>query len=199
MKIKQGEGLKRDEYQKRMREITGNPALSLIEMNAGLSELLDELIVEEKPESKKEHRWPGMYNPAHGEVIWTIDFGGMIEERVTYKQSHVAMLRAAQLCCKTRAEAEFVKNYMDAKRDVIGRLKGLNEGWRTNEHVDSHYEIRLDRNEDTIKIILFIGAQALPDYFHAKTENIWEEVGDEFGDEKIKLAIWPKYKEANEV
>lgn len=182
----------REYYQGVMREITGNPAFSLDEKRAALSELIDKMIVELIAGTPKQKHWPGRFNPKKNRQYFYPWTGVMLN----HDQEITDMHRAQGMCCETEKEAEFVREQMEAELAVIDRLAELNEGWRPEKDVDS-YEPFLDRDTGKIIIERHSYAQILPDCQLSKSSEIWKQVISEFGKEKIKLAIWPQFNPAD--
>jgi hypothetical protein len=191
----------RDKYRDKICEINENPALSQIEKNEALAELYDELIPGEEPKPEKGHHWQGMFKPAKHEsckiLTWNGTVGFLQIEVVSPEDRRNELLiknsRILGICGETSNELLFVYSHLEAKRDVIDRLKELNGGLDTSIKTN-HYEPRLN-SDMTITIIQLMTFQFLPDWFHAATDTIWSQIISEFGEEKIRLAIWPKYEE----
>lgn len=180
----------------KVEEILKAPDKSRDEQYQALSELITEIMMEEGIEEtpvEKERHWPGMYN----DLPYWIDtsYGGLME--VMHDNTNALefknIYRYHNNCSATKAEAQFVRQHMEVKLAVIDRLAELNGDWRTGEK-PTHFEPRLN-SEGEINIVIYRFAQGLPDWFHARYEEYWNTILGEFGEEKVKLALWPKYEE----
>ncbi len=189
----------RTEYYDKISGILGDASLSQIDQAAALNSLIDELITEEKPEPAPEWHWPGMFNPGAGDEYvhpW-VDTPGY-GTRHNNNQECTDFDRASGLCCETAAEAAFVKAHTEARLAVIDRLKALNEGWRPDWDAGNELKFHLSYLPYEDEIVISQGATGLcqspPDCFYAKSTLICQQVISELGEEKVKLAIWPKYE-----
>lgn len=205
--------MNRDKYRDKICEINGNPALSQIEKNENLMALYDELIPGEEPKPEKEHHWQGMFKPAKHEsckiLTWNGTAGLSQIEVVSPEDRRNELLiknsRILGICGETSNELLFVYSHLEAKRDVIDRLKELNKGWLPDwsDLYQEKWEPTWNHSAPTcatkINLAVYTSAQSLPDWFQAKSKEIWLQVIEEFGEEKIRLAIWPKYEETNEI
>lgn len=83
---------------------------------------------------------------------------------------------------------------------IDDRLKELNKGWRPDWESKRQYkyEAFYDYQDCSIRISPCLTTRSLPDWFQGKSEEIWKQVIDEFGEEKIKLALWPQYIDEDE-
>ena len=178
----------------KVEEILNDRNKSRFEQQEAIGELIDDILSEEgrgleaKPEPK---HWPGMYRPPDDKNSYAV-WSPRINEVSIASASAIKILRKRGECCAFLAEAEFVKAHMEARLEVIDRLAELNEGWRPQKGQNIWYPF-LNRDTGELDFNYTKDTQFLPDWFHGKTLIIWQEVAEELGEEKIKLAIWPKY------
>jgi len=185
-------------YNERARTALTNMELSDVEKVAAIGEIIDELCPEsEEEEPEKSFHSPGMWEPtaaelANGVKVYLLH--GETCESVT-RNDHIQNLRARGCCCKTKAEAEFVRESQEAKLAIIDRLKILNGGWRM-VGISKNYEPWLLSSVNKIGgINENCGTQNMPDCLQAKAKEIWLQVIEEFGAEKVRKALWPVYVE----
>lgn len=177
-------------------EILGNQEMSPIEVEAELNELVDELI-QKKQETEEPAHWPGRYNPASNKSFYTCAPNGVAKSFVNYTSDQKNGPREAGVCCQSAQEAEFVFYQKKAELAVIKELARLNEGWRPDwKNDDPKWEPLYDHNSKEIIIQAGTVGSYLPEWFQAKSEKIWEQVIENLGEEKVKLALWPVYEEA---
>lgn len=177
---------------KTIHQILGNQEMSPIEVEAELNELVDELI-QKKQELKKPAHWPGMYIPSGGSSVYAAWSCDMI---CTSHETLIKGYQLLQICCKTTEERDFVLAHQKANLAVINELARLNEGWRPDwKNDDPKWEPHLQIAGE-ILILSDSDLQGLPDWFQAKSKEIWLQVIENLGEGKVKLALWPIYEEA---
>lgn len=184
----------------KVEEILKAPDKSRDEQYQALSELITRIMMGEEGEEPtfEKHHWPGMYKPKEGESYITLFWNEEAQEQFVSgpydcSNSMLKYRRATGESCETEKEAEFIRAHQEAKLAVIDRLAELNGDWRTGETM--HFEPRLN-SEGEINIVIYrFGQQGLPDWFHARYREYWDTILGEFGEEKVKLALWPKYEE----
>lgn len=182
-------------------EILKSSRLSREQKMEAMHDLIEKVLtgrIEEPPEEQTEEwHWQGMYEPKVNERYFLV---GEKEKMNRPRNTDAEMAdfhRSHMLCSKTEAEAEFVREHMEARRDIIDRLKLLNEGWQPDwsDYEQRKYFPRWDYEKCEISIAYALCVQILPDWFHAETVEICMQVIEEFGEEKVRLALWPKFEE----
>ena len=147
-----------------------------------------------KPEEKASH-YLGMYEPPKGYVYFVPLMDGILTLRNNH-QKLVAYYRDLGICCETAKEAEFVKAQMEARLKVLDMLKRLNDGWTPDweNKAQGKWEPVYDLIDNKINILWYNITQTLPSCFAASTMEIWLQIIKELGEDKVILAIWPKYE-----
>ena len=188
----------REFYQERIEKIQTDSSLSDVEKVAAVSEIIDELCRETGEEPEKSFHSPGMFDSPPGEkyYVWDHQEGNVL---LKHNSNPVCtdMHRAQGICCKTEAEAKFVHESQELKRDIIDRLKVLNDGRRPDwsDHGQWKYEPWLDEYKGEVIVVGNWSCHHLPDNLQAKSEEIWLQVIEEFGAEKVRKALWPVFVE----
>lgn len=148
------------------------------------------------PEPPKPKHWPGYYDPLEGGeyfVVCSAVNGLLAYKRTNGDQSYTDADRALGICCETKEEAEFVIKQKKAERDVRDLLEKKNEGWRPDWESTKQDKWEAFKQGAAIRFQA-TACQTLRDCFQAMTEEVWEEVIEELGEEKVRLALWPKFE-----
>jgi hypothetical protein len=185
---------KKERYAAAIKEILGNREASDIQIEDELIDLLEELIPEGEEKAAAKH-WPGRYKPKDSK-IWTIFANGRVHS-ATLTEDDINKRKILGISCETQDEVEFVKAHLEAKNELIETLEELNGGWRPDwaNPEESKYEPYYDRNGDRLVIAHYMTVSSLPDCFQIKSPAIWRLLIERIGEEKIKLALWPRYGE----
>lgn len=187
----------KNKYTEKALDILDAANMNHVEQSAALKDLIDELIIEN--ESKPSH-WPGMYFPEQNAQYWLLNnIYDIIEVTKTdnIDADSILIRRACAISCETKEEADFVQAHMKVRLEIIDRLRELNGNWIPDANINSFkYEPAYDRNIDRIIIQESRAYSSLPDWFQARTKQIWNQIiYEEFGEEKVKLALWPKFED----
>jgi len=178
-------------------EILNDQNKSRLEQQKAIGELIDDILSggAQNSETETPKHWPGMYEPDnYNSPYYYLGPISDISICRTWRKDEVKFERQSGICCETEKEAEFVKAHMEARLEVTDRLAELNEGWRPQKGQNMWYPFLVQETGE-IDFTYASDTQILPDWFQGKTLTIWKEVVSDLGEEKVKLAIWPKYEE----
>ena len=185
-----------NEYKRRAFEILDDQFATPNGKKGKLAQLIDEINPEADSEfGEPERHWPGMYDPEAGENYFHPMYIGEVRDNT---QSSTDFHRAQGCCCKTKEESEFVKARIEAKRDIIDRLKNLNDGWTPDWSDCSQEKFFMELDHDDKHSICICSTnviQAHPDRYYGSRAAIFSLIIEEFGEEKVKLAIWQRDEE----
>jgi len=180
-----------EEQEKIIKSILADPDLT---QNGKANALIAWIDSHDPAPTEKIAHWQGMYEPKTCGVYWTITNRGVVAECINIFQSATDMQRVLGICCETKKEAELVKSHLEARLEVINLLRKLNDGWTPDWDDSSQvkWSPKIDYGKGKIIFCTFVSRQVIADYFQAKAE-VWERVIEELGEEKVLLALWPKY------
>jgi hypothetical protein len=144
----------------------------------------------ENRDKKEERHWPGRYKAE--ELYYVPDIAhGHVNKRENARKELVKSDRECGIACKIRDEALFIQQQQSAYLELIDKIQELNEGWRPDWNDDNYkHEPCYNHYDGLISIVSDNSDQSLPDWFQAKSKQIWKTAIDQLGEPKIKLALW---------
>lgn len=184
------------DYIDRSQEIINSAEMTRTEQASAMTKLLREIL--DKKEPNPQH-WPGMYMPTRQDTFYCINPKSEeeFESYSFFSQESILKLNALPFICKTKEEVVFLISHYKAKRDLIEKIADINKGWIPEWNNEKEIKIYFYycRKSNRLKTEHTYSDQVVEDCFYFRYPTMAISIENELGAERIKLALWPEYKE----